>query len=98
MSAEAFCYFGLLRMREALDRIVALLPDARREAARDVIESCASLHEAEVRRRLVELRAAEQAEMRRRLAPRMAAGPVSPALERWMRARLDSDGREDHQG
>jgi hypothetical protein len=97
LNTEAFCYFGLMRMREALERIVALLPEARQRAARGVLESCASLPEAEVRRKLLELRAAEQAEMRRKLERRMPAGSASPALQRWMRARLDSDGREDHQ-
>lgn len=92
---EAFCSFGLLRAPETLERVVALLPEPRRKQALSAIESCASLPEAEVRRRFIGLRAGERDERRAKLPP--GADAVSPAVRRWIEARQEADGREDYQ-
>jgi hypothetical protein len=56
---EALCCFGLLRMRGGVERVLEMLPDARREAARRVLEECSTLPEPELIKRLAEVRRRE---------------------------------------
>jgi hypothetical protein len=97
----AFCYFGLIRGRETVSRIVAMLPPERAEQAESIILGCAERSDLELRNKLAELRFSESEDLRRRLRvpPAVRLEQLNPVLRRWLEWKVENgDGREDHQG
>jgi hypothetical protein len=99
-SGEVFCYFGLLRSREELDRIVAMLPDTRRDAALALIRDCDRVPDSELRKRLATVRQAQAEEFRRRVALPQGASleGLSQVLRWWLESKVgNGNGPEDYQ-
>src|SRR5690349_12650203 len=99
-SGEALCYFGLIRGRDVLPRVLAMLPPERRKQAQTIIQDSAELSDLELRNKLAELRFFEAENLRRRLKvpPGVSIASVNPVLRRWLEWEVENgDGRQDHQ-
>ena len=100
----AFCCFGLLRLRNRLDRITEILPEARRQRIREGIQQLSRRSPQELVSTLEQTREASAATQAARAAAHWLPGgsapllgALSPSLQRWLCMRLqESDGREDH--
>jgi len=97
----AFCYIGLLKGRERLESVLALLAEPTQSAVRGLLDGAAGLEPAEWKSRLRDLRQSEaQAAWR---AARERWGSGLEGAPPWLRRTAcefvrGSHGREDHQG
>ena len=97
-----FCYFGLRRCRDRLERIVALVPDPRRERLLKCIAQASEFSARDLEERLDRIRESNAAAQFERAAAVGFPGAkertlreLPPALRRWI-SRQECDGRTDH--
>ncbi len=101
MREAAFCYLGLLKGRERLEPVLALLAEPGQRVVRGLLDEAAALEPAEWKNRLRSLRQSEAQAAWRAARDRWGGGleGAPPWLRRAACEFLrGSHGREDHQG
>lgn len=90
MNLEVFCYLGLLRFPEQLDRSLALLPEEERIKAINFLGTVKALSKKEWLQRWSKLREDEYAAMSREAYERsgIRLDELAPTLREWCVSRL----------
>lgn len=96
---QAFCYFGLLKNRDLLLKLLTLLPQARQSVIQSLIEQVAGLSEEELQRHLKQLRDSEVETISKQVRQKFGDHweNVTPGIQKWVCGLVrESHGQEDY--
>ena len=90
MNLHVFCYLGLLRFPEQLEKSLALLPEDQRAEATTFLASVRELPRTEQLQKWSKLREDERADLRRKVYREsgMQLDDLAPSLREWCLSRL----------
>jgi hypothetical protein len=101
LNIQVFCYLGLLRFPEQLERSLALLTEPERAKAEEFLVSVKGRTRSQLLQQWSSLRDGEALELRQRLQKNygIELDKLAPIARRWCLDRLIyQNGRKDHQG